>query len=300
MTFYKLLSQDISFPDPYSDKIIFSPAYSGLSNCSSLNLNYTKKISSDYFSVSFNKYFNKLKTGIGFIATNNLQAKGAINDIKIGFIYSYKITLNQRSLINTALQTTYIQQSISTQNLIFNNQINPLTGNISNNNNELFFASYKGFDFSVASSYISTKYRFGIVAKHIDKILNNNTNYRISPLVKLHFAKTFIKKNKKTTLAPEIIYIFQDNFNEITYGIHIVNNIFLTRFFIKHNLNLNTISEIITFGINLKKLRLSYSYSISQNKIITLPNSSSQISILYNFNCNEKRNCRKTIFCSKF
>ncbi len=300
LTFYKLLSQDISFTDPYSDKIIFSPAYSGLSDCSVLNLNYNKNFTSNYFSASYNKYFNKYKTGAGFIVKNNTQAKGAINDINISFIYSYKIALTKKSLINTAIQTSYLQQNINAENLIFNNQINPITGNISINNTEYLFDTYKDINFSIATTYISNKYRTGIVIKHIDKIFNKNNTLKINPYLKLHFAKTFFKKNKKTLITPEIIYTFQDNFNEITYGIHIVNNIFLTRFFIKHNINFNTISAIITLGINLKNVRISYSYSISQNKILMLPNSSNQISILYKFNCKEKRNHKKAIFCSKF
>jgi len=304
LSFYQLLSQDISFSDPYSEKLYFSPAYSALSKCSEINLNYNKKHISNYYNISFNKYFEKYKSGIGFLISNNSQGSGSINDINIDFIYSYKIKLNKKSIINSAFQSTYIQQSINSDNLIFNNQINPISGDISTNNSESSFNSYHGADFSAAVTYISTKYRTGIVIKHIDKIFIKPKLYKNNTSIKFHIAKTFYFKNninsKKTSITPEIIYKFQDNYNEIIYGLHIVNNIFLTRLFIKQNIKLNTISTAMTLGINIKNIRLSYSYSISTNKYISLPNSSNQLSLLYIFNCLEKRNHKKTIFCSNF
>ncbi|NPA44053.1 MAG: type IX secretion system membrane protein PorP/SprF [Chlorobi bacterium] len=189
LSFYQLFSQDISYSDPYSEKLLFSPAYSGLSSCSEINLSYNKKYISDYYSASFNKFLQKYNSGVGFIISENRQGKGAINNLNIDLIYSYKITLNKRSIINTALQASYLQQNINSNKLIFNNQINPVTGNISSNSYETSFNSYNGTDFSIATTYISTKYRAGIVINHIDKILYEPELYKITPSFKFHFAK---------------------------------------------------------------------------------------------------------------
>lgn len=304
LTFYKLIAQDISFSDPYSEKLLFSPAYSGLSKCSKINLTYNKKFSSNYYSSSFNKYFDKYKSGIGLVVSNNSQGNRSISDFYLNIIYSYKIIINRKKIINTAFELSYFQQNINPQQLIFNNQINPVTSNVVANNNELFFEQNNGFDFSSATTFISTKYRIGIVFKHIDKVFLKRNKTNISPAIKVHLARTYKLKEsiflKKATISPEFIYNFQNNYSEITYGIHLVNNIFLTRLFIKHNLRFNTISPIITIGIPLRNITISYSYKSSFNKFISYPNSSNQLSLAYRFNCSRKRNFKKTIFCPNF
>jgi len=303
-SFYQLLSQDMNFSDPYSNKMIFSPAYSGISNCSEINLTYNKKYISDYYSVSYSTYFNKYKSGIGINVHNGSQGKGSINNFNIDLIYSYKITINRKKIINTAIQATYFQQNINTEELIFNNQINPITEEITTNNSELYFNTYKDINFSVATAYFSTKYRTGIIIKHIDKFFLKSNTEIITPLIRMHFGRIFniknTQKSKKISITPEIIYEFQNNFNDISYGFQIVSNIFLTRLFIKHNIEFNTISPVITAGIYLKSIRLSYSYNLSFNKYISYPNSSNQISMQYKFNCAKKRNSKKTIFCPNF
>lgn len=302
-SFYYLHSQDISFSDPYAEKLLFNPAYSGLGNCSAINFTYNKGYLSNFYSTSYNRYIDKYKSGVGTVISNNNQGKGAINNLNINFIYNYKIKFTTNRLVNTAFQATYIQQNINTKNLIFNNQINPINGQTSLNTNELSFKTYKNIDFSFATAYISKNYRMGIVINHIDKTFINSIT-QLKPALKIHLAKLFYLKNKyflasKSIIAPEIIYDFQNNFHKITYAIHIINNIFLTRFYIKHNLKFNTISSTITLGINIRKARLSYSYTLSSHSKITMATSANQISLQYNFNCAKKRNNKNTIYCLK-
>jgi len=210
--------------------------------------------------------------------------------------------ITNKKLINTAFQSTYIQQNINTNNLIFNNQINQNTGQVSANLNEISFETFRNADFSIATTFISPKYRAGIVINHIDKIFIKSIE-QLYPKVKIHFSKSFYNKNNNTFLnsviTPEIIFNFQNNFNQITYGFHLVNNIFLTRFFIKHNMKFNTISSTITIGTYIRNIRLSYSYNTFLTSKITIPTSSNQISLQYSFNCIKKRNSKNTIYCLK-
>jgi len=301
--FYSLNAQDITFSDPYSEKILFNPAYSGLNECPEINLTYHKTFINDLYSTSYNQYFNKYNSGIGIVLSNFKQGNGAINNFKSDIIYTYKINIGAKKNLNTAFQASYIQQNINSDNLLFNNQINPVTGIISETSGEIFFQTYRNYDFSIGSSYFSNKYRIGIAVHHIDKIFNINKDAIINPALTIHLGKVFsVKKRsnqkKINTFTPEFIYNYQNNFNQIIYGFHIINNIFLTRIFIKHNLTFNSISGIFTLGLKYKNIRISYTYDILMTKYITIPTGGNQLSIRYDFNCRKKRNIKNTIFCS--
>lgn len=297
-------SQDISFSDPYSEKILFSPAYSGLNDCAEINLSYNKMYLSNYYSSSYNKYFSKYKSGLGTVISNNSEGNKTINNFTINLIYTYKILLSKKQIINTAFQIGYYQQSINTSKLIFSNQINPITNNISKNTSELLLQNNKDASFTFATSYISERYRFGFVFKHIDKLLINSSNRQLNPALKLHFAKSFLIKkmqlsSSKNIITPEIIYNFQNSFHNFSYGLHLKNNIFLIRYFISHNSKFNTVFSTITLGATIKNIRLSYSYNITFTKHINLPISSNQLSLFIKLACSKKRNNKNTIYCMK-
>ncbi len=305
MIFYSLKSQEITFSDPYSEKIVLNPAYSGINYCSEINLTYNKNFIYDYYSVSFNKYINKYKSGIGVLISNLKQGNGALNNFKADFIYSYKIKTGHKSFVNTAMQISYLQQNVNINNLTFNDQINPISGNISQSSGENSFSSNKKLDFSIATVFISNKYRAGVSVQHIDKIIYNYSSFNVKPFIKINIGKVFSVKKKITkdnirTITPEIIYYHQGRFNQILYGVHLVNNIFLTRFFIKHSLNFKSVSGVFTLGLFLKSFRLSYSYDMLLTKNIGLPISSNQLTLTYIFKCKKKRNGKNAIFCLKF
>ncbi|MCF6365092.1 MAG: PorP/SprF family type IX secretion system membrane protein [Bacteroidales bacterium] len=301
--FYSVNAQEITFSDPYSEKILFNPAYSGLNECAEINLTYRKTFFNDLYSSSYNQYFKKYNSGIGFIISDFRQGNNAINNLKTDLIYTYKLNIGNKKILNTAIQISYIQQNINTDNLIFNNQIDPVNGVIYETSGETFFKTYKDYDFSIGSTYISDKYRFGLSLHHIDKIFKKNNPGIINTGYTIHIGKVFsVRKrtNQKyfNIFTPEFIYNYQNNSHQIIYGFNIINNIFLTRIFIKHNLLFNSVSSIFTLGLNYKNIRISYTYDMLMTKYISLPTGGNQLSIRYKFKCRKKRNIKNTIFCS--
>ncbi len=296
-------AQNYNFPDPYSEKINFNPAYSGLTNNNEFNLNYSKNFFSDIYSVSFNKYYDNYKSSIGFLLMNNRFGKGTLNNINISAIYGYKFKINYRSIINTAVQVSYLQQSVSSEDLIFSSQINPVSGIISPNTSE-YFPVLRTYDFSVGTAYISNKYRTGLSVHHIDKIFFKNENFYSNPEFTLFFGKIFsVKKigaKEKILITPEVIYRTQNNFHQIIYSVHGNYNIFLTRFFLKHNLNFNTFEGVITLGVQLVRLRFTYTYGVYLTKYVSIPVSTNAIAIRYNFGNGKKINIKNTIYCLNF
>jgi type IX secretion system PorP/SprF family membrane protein len=296
--FNEINSQEINYSDPYTEKIIFNPSYSGISNCSEINLSFNKSFIYDLYSLSYNRYFDKYKSGMGFFISELNQAKAAIVNFKTAVIFNYRIQLNYNNLINTALQISYSNQHINTSELIFSNQINPIYGTINPNTNEISFKSYQSIDFSFGISYFTNHIRTGLSVQHIDKFIIPEKNNFNKPNIKINFGKIFsVKKNNLKQVTTEIIYENQNNFQQLYVGVHLINNNFLTRFFIKQDIKYHTVSGIISVGTNIRKVRLSYTYSLNLNRYLSLPINSHQLSIKYNFNCSDKRKNKNTINC---
>ncbi len=297
-------AQNYNFPDIYSEKILVNPAYSGLSDYSEINLNFSVNFFNNLYSASYNQYFENLHSGIGIMAVNNRLGKGSINELNFSFIYSYKIKLNYKSIINTALQIGYFEQSVNSEKLIFSNQIDPVTNIINPNTSEFFNKTFRTYRFSFGTTYISNKYRTGFSIQNIDKLVYNNTDNIITPVYTAYFGKVFsvnlYNQNNKLLLTPEIIWQSQNNFHQLIYAVHGIYNIFLTRFFLKQNLKFNIFESGITIGLNYIKFRFTYTYNIAFTKYISLPFSSNQITLRYNLGKQKKINIKNTIYCSNF
>lgn len=302
--FSLLNAQNYNYSDPYSEKTLFNPAYSGLSEISEINLNYSKNFFNNLYSVGYNKFFKSYHSGLGILFFNTRMGKGAINNLNISLIYNYKLNINYKSIINTAIQISYIEESINSEKLIFSNQINPILQTIDSNNYEFFGNIYRTYDFSFGSTYISNKYRTGLAVHHIDKFFNNSAGIIIKPKITVYFGKIFsvyISENShKLLITPEIIWQTQNNFHQLIYAVHGIYNIFLTRIFIKHNINFNTFESAISIGLNYTKFRFIYTYNISFTKYLSLPTSTNEISLRFNFGKQKKINVKNTIYCLNF
>lgn len=291
------------YPDPYSEKLILNPAYTGLNNCKEITLNYKINNFEHVYSASYNQKLQSARSGIAFLLVNNNQANKIINNFYATGIYAFKIIDTENRILNTAFNISYYQQNINTSGLVFSNQIDPLNGMISPFTSEYEFPTYRSVNFSTGLAYLSTKIRTGFSVLNIESFFFKNSNYQLNPVLNIHFGKIFSvysETNNSLLLIPEIIYKNQRNFHQIIYGIHLIYNKILTKVYVKHNLNLESASPSVTLAYDLKKFRISYSYEINIHKYIALPVHQNQINLMFNLDCKEKRKNKNTIYCSNF
>ena len=304
LSFSVLKAQSYNYSDPYSEKILLNPAYSGLSEISEINLSYSKNFFHDIYSVSYNRFFSDYKSGLGLLVSNTRLGKGAINKLNISGIYNYQLKINYKSMINTALQIGYTEQSVNSEKLIFSNQINPITQIINTNTDEFFGNIFRTSNISFGTTYISNKYRTGLSILHINALFLKSDEIYIYPRFTLNFGKIFsvniVNTKYKLLLTPEIIWQSENNFHQLIYAVHGIYNIFLTRIFVKHNINFNTFESSVSFGVKHAKFRLIYTYNISFTKYTDIPTSTNEISLRYNFKERKKINIKNTIYCSEF
>ncbi len=297
----KIYAQSILYSDPFFEKIAYNPSNIGIAVCPEALGAFKSSFSYNLMSFSINHYFEKYNSSLAVLFTNLSEAHNTLNTISGGIIYAYRIKTGPLSFINTALQIDYFQKNIENNKLIFSNQINPLTGNIISKNTDYFYKTVKKSDISIGFSFFNKQIRTGLSVHHFDKIFIKNDEFMLYPEIAFNFGKIFSVKrmDEKNTiyLIPEMFYNNRYNFHQLIYGFRLINNTFLTGIFLKQNLLLHSFSSTFLLGINFKKFRISYAYEIIFSKYISLPISSNQISLKYNFECLRKRKNQNTIFC---
>ncbi len=299
-----LFAQSINYSDPLFEKLLYNSSLSGISECPEFQLGYKKSYSYDFMTFSYNQYFEKYKTGGGLLFQNLSEANGVIHTISGGIIINHKIQISERKLVNTGFRVDYFQKSINASTLIFSQQIDPYTGAVTSNHNENFNVSYKMIDITGGISYFDKKIRAGIAFNHIDKLFNKKYGSILYPEIAFNFGKIFsVTKNARKTdsyLIPEILYQYRYGTHQIAYGLHLINNTFLTNIYLKQNILLQTLSGVFSFGINFKKFRISYAYELSISRYANIPTSSNQVMVRYQPECFKKRKNQNTIYCINF
>lgn len=305
LTYNASFAQDYKYADLYTENIFLNPSYISADNYSTLKLNYQNQYIYNFYSTSIKYFSRKYNSAIALLGSNLVQGKQAFSDLNISAIYSYRINVDNNKILNTALQVSYLQQNINSANFIYPDMINIYTGTIEASTEISTFEPRKAVDFSFGISYISKKYRLGVSAFHLQDLYTENQTLTYSPKINFHFArlisqKSFDNNKKLSRFTPELIYVYQRNFEQIIIGFTFEKNVFLARFWLKNNLNFNQISPVFTLGLNLEKVRISYTYNISVSKHFSLPVNTNQISLAYILSCREKRNNKNTIYCTNF
>ncbi len=297
-------AQSLNYSDPFFEKGIFNPALSGISECLEINAGYKMNITHDFMSLSYHQYFDKFKTGAGILIRNLSEGNGGLNTVMGGLTFNHMLNIKTGHKVNFGFRIDYIQIHINNSELIFSNQIDPYTGNVSQSVSETLIPTRRLLDTSFGISYFNKRIRTGVAIHHSDKIFNKHNYFSYSPEISIYFGKIFsVNQNHKISgnyLIPEILYQYGPYFSQIYYGLHIVNNNFLTNVYLKQNLILQSLSGIISLGVNFKKFRISYAYEISFSKYIQLPIGSNQLMLKYNVDCTKKRKNQNTIYCLNF
>ena len=102
--------------------------------------------------------------------------------------------------------------------------------------------------------------------------------------------------NNGTSIMPNIIYQYQQGFQELCIGTYIKHNVFTTGIWFR-----NKDAFIVSLGINSKNFKIGYSYDITVSKLNNgTSHGSHEISLGLNLNCKAKPTTFRTIACPSF
>lgn len=305
----QVVAQDPTFTQFYANPIYLNPAMAGSSGCPRVALNYRNEwpqLTGNYntFSAAYDTYAKSISGGIGVIATHDMQGQGTIQTSMLGLIYSYNLKVTRKFSLMFGARAAYYQKYLDWSKLTFGDMIDPRrgfiyqTGDVPRGNGRRGF-----FDASAGFIGFSKHFYFGGAVYH----LNRPDESMILGTSKLpmrftgHIGAEIPIGNKgryasTTSIMPNIIYQYQNGFQEINIGTYIKYGNFTVGAWYR-----NKDAFILCFGITTEKFRLGYSYDLTVSKLGNgVSGGSHEISMGLNLKCKKKPKNFRKISCPSF
>lgn len=306
--------QDPVFSHFYANGAHLNPSWAGIEGPAKMFVGYRNQwpnSGSSYitYNASYDQYIEKLHGGIGVRVINDKQGDAAFNTFDFAAMYSYHFQASRWLYFAGGIQAGLGQQSFNPENLLFANMIDlasqfnrPSTENI-NGYSEL----YPDFATGVSAFY---KGIYGGVAIHhlLKPVITDKDDPSgfIPRKYTAHIGAVIsIKKKLNGTellqLSPNLVFIQQQNIQQINYGLEVTYNGVMGGVWARHDALFNYGNIIFSAGYGNDKFRFRYSYDagIISPTIRELNLGAHEFSLLIIYENLSKRNRYSAIKCPK-
>ena len=307
-------AQDPHFSQFYANSLYLNPALAGSVVCPRLNLNYRNQwpaISGTFitYSASYDQHIDVLNGGIGVLVYSDRQGAGTLNTTNFSGIYSYRLEVSRNFSLKAGLQATYFQRSLNWEKLTFPDQLDPKYGFVYNSNEPIPDHLSKSFvDFAAGIVGYSERFYIGFSAHHLTRPDEGFNSYTRMPIRFTGHLGTVIglegirgkkKGSEETTISPNILYMRQQDFEQLNYGLYLTKYPFVGGLWFRHNFN-NPDALIMLIGIQQTAFKVGYSYDLTVSTLTNASGGSHELSLTFQFECLEKRPKAKPINCPTF
>ena len=302
-------AQDPSFTQFYANPIYLNPALAGSTGCPRIVSNYRNQwpqLTGNYITsaVAYDSYVKSVSGGLGVIAMHDMQGQTTIQTSMIGGVYSYNLKVNRKFSIIIGARAAYFQKFLDWDKLTFGDMIDPRrgfiyqTGDVPRGNGRRGF-----FDVYAGAVGFGKNYYFGIAAHHLNRpdesmILGTS---RLPMRITGH-AGAEIKLGQRgrytntTSILPNIIYQYQNGFQELNIGTYIKYGDFTVGAWYR-----NRDAFILLFGASFDKFKIGYSYDLTVSKLGNgISGGSHEVSLGMNLKCRKKAKNFRKISCPSF
>ena len=127
---------------------------------------------------SYDQHFDKINSSVGVSVMADRSGGGIYNTYNVGGVYAYQLYLSDDILLKAGAQVNYMNQSISTDKLIFRDMIDPTSGATTGTTLEDPFAktSIHRADFNLGVVAYGKSFYLGGAVKHITRPNTSFTN----------------------------------------------------------------------------------------------------------------------------
>jgi type IX secretion system PorP/SprF family membrane protein len=307
-------AQDIAFSQFYANPLYLNPALAGSKICPRATLNYRLQWPgiSPYkaYSVSYDLMVSEANGGLGGIITSTNSGNGTLNTLNAGLIYSYRLQASKYLTFNAAFQAGYLENHLNPDKLLFEDQIDPLTGQIVSASSLDIPAQTKkgGIDFSAGFlfGYRERAYLGGSVSHLTKPDVGFNDTYRMPMRFTAHagmlidLEQGFTGNDKENiSVSPNILYLQQDNFHQLNLGAYLNMMPFVGGVWFRHNFE-NPDAMIVMLGLQKEKYKVGYSFDFTVSKLGMNTTGSHELSLTWLFACPKKTYKYKAIKCPQF
>ena len=305
----KLLAQDPTFTQFYSNPVYLNPALAGSSGCPRVALNYRNEwpqLTGNYvtYAAAYDSYFKNISGGVGLIALHDVQGQGTIQTSMIGASYSNYLKVNRKFRLMFGAQAAYYQKYLDWSKLTFGDMIDPRrgfiyqTGDVPRGNGRHGF-----FDVSAGIVGFSKNFYFGAAFHHLNRPDESMILGQSKLPIKItgHLGAN-IKLGQRgrysstTFLSPNIIYQNQNGFQQLNIGAYLKYESFTIGAWYR-----NKDAFIMTVGINTDNYRIGYSYDLTVSQLGNgVSGGSHEVSLGINLKCKKPARDFRRISCPSF
>ncbi|MEI6456607.1 MAG: type IX secretion system membrane protein PorP/SprF [bacterium] len=307
--------QDPQYSQFYANPLYLNPALAGASICPRIIGNYRNQWPSlgsafNSYNGSFDMYLDVLHGGIGLIFNADRAGGGNLNTTTISLMYAFKFNITEKLQASTALRAGYYQRHLVWENLIFGDQIDPVSGNILPTSSEKQpdnpRVGVPDFGAGIFLSYDNLVYG-GISVDHLsqpDIGFYSDMTSKLYMKFTIHAGSVINLKGggdeeREFSISPNILYQQQFKFHQLNIGLYLTIDPFVGGLWFRHNFE-NPDAIIPMLGIHYKSLRVSYSYDITVSRLKGASGGAHEISASWQFPCIEKRRHIRAIKCPRF
>jgi len=308
---YTCTSQDLVFSQYYNSPVHINPAFAGLSNYPLFTTNYRLQwpgINNVYktYALSYDQFFNKFNSGIGFTALADDQGDGTLKTSRFTGLYAYRLRFKENWQIKFGMEVGYIQSRIDWNKLIFFDQIDPGVGPF--NSSGVPFPSGEVQPPSLSNGYLDINFGMllynplfyvGITIDHLNSpytgFLGNSpsSNGGLPRVLILNGGMQIVleKDNKgrpSTFISPNILFAHQSGFNQVNVGAYMQIRQLFGGLWMRHTLN-NLDAVIFSAGVDLDYIKIGYSFDLTGSQLGTNTGGSHEIGIVFRLKNLEKK-----------
>lgn len=297
-----LYAQDPQFTQFYANPLYLNPAFAGSKRCPRMCLNYRNQwpnLSGTYvtYSASYDQHVAAINGGIGINIIQDNQARGTLKTTSINGIYSYKLDINRNTTMRFALQAGYLQKALDKSKLSFGDMIDSRRGFVWNTNEAIPQMQKSALDISAGILAISKRYYFGAAVHHINQPDEGLLGKSKLPFkITTHLGANIpMGKGSETSISPNILFMQQQNFTQLNFGVYIVKGAFTGGLWYR-----NSDAFIITLGIQSNFIKFGYSYDVTVSKLSSNTAGSHEISLQWQTGCKRKPPKYRSDTCPTF
>ena len=301
-------AQDPQFTQFYANPIYLNPAFAGSNGCPRFALNYRNQwpsLSGNYvtYSASYDQYFKNINGGIAVIGMHDRQGQGTIATTMIGLVYSYHLKVNRKFTLNFGARAAMYNKFLDWDKLTFGDMIDPRKGFIYQTGDVPRGGSRYFFDASAGFIGYTKNFFFGGAVHHLNRPnesmivgeskLPMRFTAHMGSEIKLGQKSQY---NNGTSVMPNIIYQYQNGFQEIMLGTYIKYGVFTFGAWYR-----NRDAFILSIGLRTKKVKIGYSYDVTVSKLNNgVSGGSHEVSLGFDMNCKTKPKSFRTISCPSY
>ncbi len=299
-------SQDVSFSQFYANPMYLNPAFSGSIGVPRIALQYRNQWHSfdnafTTYSAAFDIPVKKMQGGIGGYVISDSQADGILNTLQFNVAYSVFVRLSEEYRLHGALQAGIFQNSLNKSRLIFADNLDPNYGN-HGTSRELASLTDPNFtyaDFSAGIMMYSKKLFYGLAVHHLTEpnqsFYQGNENVaKLERKYTGHFGARlpvylYGHNRKKFDISPQIIAQMQGKNSQLNYGLFATKRGLTVGSWFRQNFGVRYNAIIFLVGFMKRSWQINYSYDFTVSGLRGQSGGTSEISLTFLLNKNEKR-----------